>query len=302
MLASHGQATRIMHSRGAEPHSPGPGPCELARFRHKLWTMTGSGPGWLPLLLAAAAPSAGEPPQKSHLLAPTPREAMREMTTDRPDITESPFTVDAGHLQLELDALAVERDEGESELWLGTTNLRLGLTPAIDLHVIVEPWRHVEGATGFGDLTLRAKLNLWGNDGGATALGVIGFVRLPTAAAGLGAEGPEGGLILPLAFELPAELELSTMLELDASRRDDGYGTDLVVTGSLGRDLWGELAGYVELASTLPLDATDESELLASGGLILDVLHDLALDSGARVGLTRAAPDLAWFIGGTLRY
>ncbi len=35
------------------------------------------------------------------LLNPTPRNLMREMTTDRPDITEVPFTVDAGHFQTE---------------------------------------------------------------------------------------------------------------------------------------------------------------------------------------------------------
>ena len=37
------------------------------------------------------------------LFHPTPREWMREMSTDRPDQTESPNTVDAGHFQVELD-------------------------------------------------------------------------------------------------------------------------------------------------------------------------------------------------------
>src|SRR5258707_15821817 len=37
------------------------------------------------------------------LFNPTPREYMRAFTTDRPDLTESPFTVDAGHFQLEMD-------------------------------------------------------------------------------------------------------------------------------------------------------------------------------------------------------
>ena len=32
-----------------------------------------------------------------HLFNPTPRELLREMSTDRPDVTESAFTVDAGH-------------------------------------------------------------------------------------------------------------------------------------------------------------------------------------------------------------
>src|SRR6266446_6657894 len=46
-------------------------------------------------------------PDKSQytLLNPTPREWMREMSTDRPDKTESAFTVDAGHFQVEADIL-----------------------------------------------------------------------------------------------------------------------------------------------------------------------------------------------------
>ena len=50
---------------------------------------------------------AGEdaPADKSvyHLFHPTPFALMRELNTDRPDKTESPFTVDAGHYQIELD-------------------------------------------------------------------------------------------------------------------------------------------------------------------------------------------------------
>jgi len=46
----------------------------------------------------------------------------------------------------------------EAELGVATSNLRPGLTPAAELHAIVEPWRRVEGITGFADLTLRAKL------------------------------------------------------------------------------------------------------------------------------------------------
>lgn len=263
--------------------------------------MAAPGSWFLPTLLAAAGFDAPAR-ESSHLLAPTPRDAMREMVTDRPDTTESPFTVDPGHVQLEMDAFAAERDEGATELWVATSNLRLGLTPAVDLHVIVEPWRHAEGGSGFGDLTLRAKLNLWGNDGGSSAFGVIPFVRFPTAPPGIGAGDVEGGLILPFAVELPSDFELGTMIELDATHRDAGYGTDLVVSGSLGHDLWGELGGYVELASSVPLDSPDETELGVNGGLILQLGDDVAVDSGARVGLTSAAPEWAWFVGGSARY
>src|SRR5688572_5942243 len=61
------------------------------------------------LLLTPAVLFAGPPPTESvphkshyHLFNPTPRAQMREMSTDRPDQTESPYTVDAGHVQVEM--------------------------------------------------------------------------------------------------------------------------------------------------------------------------------------------------------
>src|SRR5580698_8340444 len=45
------------------------------------------------------------PPDKSiyDLFNPVPENLMRDLSPDRPDVTESPFTVDAGHYQLEMD-------------------------------------------------------------------------------------------------------------------------------------------------------------------------------------------------------
>ena len=49
-----------------------------------------------------------------HLFNPTPPERMRELSTDRPDQTESPHTVDAGHFQLEMDFVSAAFDRDDS--------------------------------------------------------------------------------------------------------------------------------------------------------------------------------------------
>ena len=55
---------------------------------------------------------------------------MRDMDTDRPDVTESPFTVDAGHIQLETDLLKFEKEKSESTLTkttlLNQLNIKMG--------------------------------------------------------------------------------------------------------------------------------------------------------------------------------
>src|SRR5687767_7346997 len=90
-------------------------------------------------LLAADPPSEGaqkrpvnaEEKLRYHLFNPTPRQLMREMSTDRPDKTESAYTVDAGHFQVEADLVSYaydahnpDRDHTITEsLGVGTLNI-----------------------------------------------------------------------------------------------------------------------------------------------------------------------------------
>src|ERR1051325_4961086 len=48
--------------------------------------------------------------RKYNLFNPTPRTFMRELSADRPDKTDSAFTVDAGHFQLEMDFVSFTYD------------------------------------------------------------------------------------------------------------------------------------------------------------------------------------------------
>lgn len=73
---------------------------------------------------------------------PTPEKLLRELTTDRPDKTESPYTVDAGHFQLGTDLLSYTRDgDGELENFaIAPTNFKVGLLNNVDLQVITETY------------------------------------------------------------------------------------------------------------------------------------------------------------------
>src|SRR5688500_4882093 len=83
-----------------------------------------------PAARGAEAPSAADKSRYS-LFDPTPPEMMRELSTDRPDVTESPYTVDAGHFQVELSLIEYTRDEdqgAELDEWVVMpSNLKVGL-------------------------------------------------------------------------------------------------------------------------------------------------------------------------------
>ena len=261
----------------------------------------------------ARAQDAGPGTDKSHytLFNPTPGALMREMSTDRPDTTESPYTVDAGHVQVESSFVDSTRDDDGGDfdaLSVLPTNLKIGLTNNIDLQLAVEPYvrEEFEGdeIDGFGATQLRLKINLWGNDGGETAFAVMPFVQFPTEDDDFGAtHHVQGGVILPLALALPNEWSLGLMAEFDAVRdaADEDYELQFVHTATVGRHIVRDLAGYVEY-----IGATDTEEgtgyvSLIGGGLTYGASDNVQLDCGVNFGLSDSADDFNVFAGISIR-
>ena len=121
---------------------------------------------------------------KYSLLHPTPAKYLREMSTDRPDKTESPFTVDAGHFQIEADLLSYTRDRDTASgadtrldsYAVAPVNLKAGLCNHVDLQVVLGTFNYVRTddrvagtvtrQRGFGDVTTRLKVNFWATTAG----------------------------------------------------------------------------------------------------------------------------------------
>ena len=273
----------------------------------------------------AELPPADKPADKSGytLWNPTPRALMREMNTDRPDRTESPYTVDAGHVQIEADvvsyAYGVENSgPGHTRVdafAFAPLNFKVGLCNSADFQMVVPTYNsiyvrrsgtsHTDRISGFGDLVTRVKVNLWGNDGGDTAFAIMPFVRWPTSSAGVGNDNIEGGIILPLSVALPRGWTMGTMLEVDFNDDDDLISRHTAVINSItfSHSILGDLSGYVEFFSDLDT-GSDAAPWRATAdfGLTYQVTPDLQLDAGVNVGLTRASETLNTFLGISMRF
>ena len=159
-------------------------------------------------------PSKGVLSEKSqfNLFNPTPRELWRELSPDRPDVTESPITLDAGAYGLEVSLFDWRRNEaGDEAFTYLSTNFKIGLTNDIDIQFVFDAYSEEEPSTsggleGFSDLQIRLKYNLWGNDEEGTAFALFPYVKIPTGTE-LSNDEWEGGLILPFGTQLTA-LEL----------------------------------------------------------------------------------------------
>ena len=233
--------------------------------------------------------------------------SLRELTTDRPDSTESPFTVDAGHVQLELDVASYTRSRLDgvkmTEWAVAPFNVRYGITSNFEAGVFVVPYLRVteqprQGPratwTGVGDTTLRAKVNLVGNDGGPTAFGVMADLKLPTARDGLGNDKIEGAVTFPVAYELGAGWEGAAMTSVEYIHTGTKRRAVWVNTMTFARELAPDLGGFAELTSA----AGDGRHVATFNcGLTRAVGPTTQLDLGVNIGLTHTAPDLTIFAG-----
>lgn len=266
--------------------------------------------------LGGTAPSGDK--SRFTLFNPTPGENLRDINA----LYNGPYTVDAGHLQIEAVALlyahehntANGADVTTSLLSYGSTTLRLGLLNDLDLGLTVPPHIQVRtrdratGTTttqsGVGDLTVRAKLNLWGNDGGSTAFGLVSFVKLPTNQDNLGNNHVEGGIGLPLSAELPWGWWLGVTPEFhcfhDAGGHD--YHLNFFSTVFLWHPIHGNLSGYVESANWVSTESGSPWISTLDVGVTYVCSRHVQLDLGAYIGVTRAANDISPFLGISYRF
>lgn len=256
---------------------------------------------------------------------PTPTNLLRELTVDGPGATESPYTVDAGHFQIELSLVnyTYEHDTfgGDNfrfEEWdAAPMNLKVGLFNSLDLQVLLEPYIHqyqreefegerIEVARhGFGDMTLRLKYNLWGNDRGRTAFALTPFVKVPTSQGGVGSDIFEGGVILPFAAKLPWDFHLGLTSRfttaqdiLGGRNRHNEFGNSIL----LAHRIFADVEPYIEFF----YNTSTERDVGLVGrfdtGLTWWLTDDLQLNAGVNIGLTKWADNWNLFAGLAWRY
>ncbi len=231
---------------------------------------------------------------------PTPNHLLRDLSPDRPDATESPLTVDAGRFALEASLFDYRRDNGAETYTYGQLNFKAGLTHDIDLQTIVDLSSDSPDGDGFGDVTLRLKYNVYGNDGGDSALALMPFVKVPTNTE-LSNEEWEGGLIIPWGISLTDTIGIGLMAEFDYLFNEDtgDHEFEFLHTAVLGFDLTENAGTYVEY---IGIAGEHDYQAYLAGGMNYAVNDDLILDFGVQSGLNSAAEDFGFFTGFTKRF
>jgi len=144
----------------------------------------------------APAATAAPAPDKSGytFFNPTPDGQLRDFAPDRPPKADSAYTVDAGRFQYETDLV----NYSQTNFGGVTTKLyqafdpvwKFGLTNWMDFELQYGGYQNlaatddatgavVARSSGFGDVFVKSKINVFGNDGGSAALALIPYVKIP---------------------------------------------------------------------------------------------------------------------------
>lgn len=235
---------------------------------------------------------------------------------DRPAKGNGVCTVPAGAFQLETGAVdwSLTKASGSrtEQLIIGSSFLKLGISDSSDLELGFTPFVQVTAkgpgprtrASGFGDVMLRYKRRLTGQDA-AVQIAAIPFVKLPTADKDIGNGKVEGGLAVPISFSIAGPVTMTLGPEVDVLADADGSGRHFGLVNlvnlsatvaprvTIGGEIWGNW--------NLDPDGTVR-QASADAAIAYAASNRLQYDVGANLGLTRATADVELYAGASLLF
>lgn len=274
----------------------------------------------------AAASAAAKDKSGFTFLDPTPADQLRSMDTDRPNKTNTPHTIDAGHVQVEsgfFDYIHYGNhyqgaDASIDALALGHFNVRLGVLNNVEVNVAFDStdmlWSKDNLANqssrqqSFGDVVVGGKANLWGGEGGddvwATAFALQPQFKIPSARRDIGNGHPEFFFGAPFFVNLPADFHLSlqTTVSWERNRGNTGDVTGWQNSASVDRVLFDVVDVYVEYWSHVSTERHQQAQQTFDVGLIYAVSDNLTVDAGANFGLNKSSNTVEILSGMSLRF
>jgi hypothetical protein len=254
------------------------------------------------------------------LFNPVPDDLMRKFAPDRPTKGFSVRTIDAGHFEIETDLVNYTTSNSPGgtihSLQALDPTVKLGLTNWMDFEVQFNGLQYTESFdgtspfsfqnnAGFGDVFLRAKMNLFGNDSGPVGFALIPYVKLPSSSPLISNGATEGGLIAPLALR-PDDFIVTLMTEVDDLKSATGNNryANFVNLVSVSHGVPGieGVNAMVELFSSVGTDPAATPIYTLDFGMNFRLSQHVILDIGLNLGLNSAAPKAQVYTGISARF
>jgi hypothetical protein len=224
-----------------------------------------------------------------------------EISTDRPDVTNSSVVVPAGSLQIE-NGINLGARDGSRSVDGTNTRWRLGIAPCLEFLVDTPTYFanvHGPGSSGFSDLAPALKWQISPNPGSVDLSAVFG-VGLPTGAADIAGRGAQPYVQLPWSWELRGGWGVSGMFTEFIRPSDPASKLITETTFVIERKLTERVGVFAEYVGDYPLNG-GATQLFNSGGFYR-LTPNQQVDFHVAFGLNRNAPDYIVGVGYSIRF
>jgi hypothetical protein len=224
-----------------------------------------------------------------------------EISTDRPDVTNSSLVVPAGSLQIENGINSSARDGGR---FVDGTNTRLRAGIANCLEVLVDVptyFANVRGpeGSGFSDVAPALKWQISPIPGKVDLSAVFG-VALPTGSAGIAGRGAQPYVQFPWSWELRSGWGLSGMFTEFIRPSEPTSKLITEATFVIEKKVTERASLFVEYVGDYPANGSP-AQLLNSGG-VYRLTPTQQVDFHVAVGLNHNAPSYIVGVGYSVRF
>ncbi len=232
-----------------------------------------------------------------------------DISTDRPDQSESPYLVDKGYFQTEIGGSIEKVDEFDSPIGpfkvfshsYPSLLLRYGLSGNVELRFaaefLQEELSNVEvsdqNQTGFSPLTIGAKISLFKEKKSMPETSLILSISIPFKE-----NSPFQSDFIGTDFRFVMTNNLSKRFTLSYNIGGEfgagAPGATGIYTVSLGALIVNKLGGFVELYGFMPQKFSPDHRFDA--GLTYLILKNVQVDASFGFGISERSPD--YFVGG----
>ena len=242
----------------------------------------------------------------------SPSDRIREASTSRAEVTDSPTTVKAHTWNYDVGIASYSHDASDSLLSDAVefvpVGLTYGVTDRLEFTVSASPYgadmlrNTVAGTTvrssGVGGYGARVKMCWAGTDSSRFAIGSSLFGSFAPSSDGVTPK-PDGGLRVPVRIEIGGGFQLGLMGEVDMRNDPDGVKqhAEYVESLNLSHDLREGVSGFVELVNASSALANQPSLTAVDAGLSWDVLPYLGLSGALTYGRSDGRGDVGVLAG-----
>jgi hypothetical protein len=224
-----------------------------------------------------------------------------EISTDRPDVTNSSLVIPAGSLQIE-NGINFSARADDRAVDGTNTRLRAGIANCFEFLVDAPTYYanfHGSQGSGFSDVTPALKWQISPVPGKVDLSAVLG-VALPTGSAGIAGPGAQLYLQFPWSWELLSGWGLSGMFTEFFHPTDPISKRITETTFSIEKKVTERASLFVEYVGDYP-ESGSPAQLLNSGGLYR-LSPNQQVDFHIALGLNHNAPSYIVGVGYSIRF